>query len=528
MTTLDGTERTLDGQTVLVCDRDGPSGIAGIMGGAHSEVSESTTRVLLEVATWNGVNILRTSRHLGLRSEASNRFEKQLHPKLAIRAQRIASQLMLDLCGARLVPGTIDVAEEPPPVRQVRLRAGRAESLLGMRIEPEECSTYLDRLGFEVERSEGDIVAEVPAHRYYDVDREADLIEEVGRIHGYDEHLPATLPQATGQGGRLTREQALRRRVEDVMRDLGFDGIVALSLADPGLPRRLRLSDDDPRSAPIRVANPLSLDHSELRTTLLGSLLDAARYNLARGADRVALSETGRTYLAGGEPAAGGVLGGVFAGERPPPAFEPQCVAALSVGSLVPPSWGSEERPEGFFGIKGVLEALAGQLGVELDLVPDAQPFLHPGRSAKVIVDGDAAGWLGEVHPLVCREWDLESAAGFQVGLAELTAASPYGLETYEDVTTYPAVYQDLAIVVDEAVPAADVRRAVMEGGGELLRSARVFDLYRGEQVGQGRKSLALRLEFRVPDRTLTDAEVADRRDAIKAAIAELGGSLRE
>jgi phenylalanyl-tRNA synthetase beta chain len=529
MTTLDGTERTFDAQTVLVCDRDGPSGIAGIMGGARSEVSASTTRVLLEVATWNGVNILRTSRQLGLRSEASNRFEKQLHPELAIRAQRIASQLMVDLSGARLVSGTIDVAAEPPQVRRVPLRGGRAESLLGMRIQPGEQVAYLERLGFEVELTgSDDIVAEVPAHRYYDVDREADLIEEVGRIHGYDEHLPATLPQATGQGGRLTREQELRRRVEDVMRDLGFDGIVALSLADPGLPRRLRLSEDDPRSAPIRVANPLSLDHSELRTTLLGSLLDGARYNLARGADRVALSETGRTYLAGGESAAGGVVGGVFAGERPPPAFEPQCVAALSVGSLVPPSWGSEERPAGFFGIKGVLEALAGQLGVELDLVPDAQPFLHPGRSAKVIVAGDEAGWLGEVHPHVCREWDLESAAGFQVGLAELVAASPYGLETYEDVTTYPAVYQDLAIVVDEAVPAADVRRAIMEGGGQLLRSAEVFDLYRGEQVGRGRKSLALRLEFRAPDRTLTDAEVADRRDAIKVAIAELGGSLRE
>jgi phenylalanyl-tRNA synthetase beta chain len=528
MTTLDGVERTFDAQAVLVCDRDGPSGIAGIMGGEVSEVSDSTTRVLLEVATWNGVNILRTSRQLGLRSEASNRFEKQLHPELAIRAQRIASRLMVDLCGARLVHGTIDVAAEPPPVRRVRLRAGRAEALLGMPIEPDECSTYLDRLGFGVERPDGDVIAEVPAHRYYDVSREADLIEEVGRIHGYDEHLPATLPQATGQGGRLTRDQALRRRAEDVMRDLGFDGIVALSLADPGLPCRLRLGGDDPRGAPIRVSNPLSLDHSELRTTLLGSLLDVARYNLARGADRVALSETGRAYLARGESAAGGVLGGVFAGERPPPAFEPQCIAALSAGPLAPPSWGGEGRPGDFFAIKGVLEALAGQLGVEIELERDTEPFLHPGRSAKVIVDGSEAGWLGEVHPLVCREWDLEAAACFQVGLSELVVASPYGREAYEDVTTYPAVYQDLAIVVDTDVPAARVRRAVMEGGGELLRSAWVFDLYRGEQVGQGRKSLALRLEFRAPDRTLTDAEVSERRDAIKAALAEIGGSLRE
>jgi len=528
MTTLDGVERTFDSQAVLVCDRNGPSGIAGIMGGAVSEVSDSTSRVLLEVATWNGVNILRTSRRLGLRSEASNRFEKQLHPELAIRAQRIASRLLVDLCGARLVPGTIDVAAEPPPPRRPRLRAGRAESLLGMRIEPEQCATYLDRLGFGTGREDGDIVAEVPAHRYYDVSREADLIEEVGRIHGYDEHLPATLPQVAGQGGRLTREQTLRRRAEDVVRDLGFDGIVALSLTGPGLPDRLRLGGDDQRAAPLRASNPLSLDHSELRTTLLGSLLDVAQYNLARGADRVAVSETGRAYLARGESAAGGVLGGVFAGEQPAPAFEPQCIAALAVGPLAPQSWDSQARPADFFAVKGVLEALAGQLGADIELEADAQPFLHPGRSAKVVVGGLEAGWLGEVHPLVCREWDIEAAAGFQIGLAELVAASPFGNEAYEDVTTYPAVYQDLAIVVDDEVTAARVRRAVMEGGGELLRSAHAFDLYRGEQVGEGRKSLALRLEFRAPDRTLTDAEVTERRDAIKAALAEIGGSLRE
>ncbi len=201
MTTLDGVERAFDAEAVLVCDRDGPSGIAGIMGGQASEVSESTTRVLLEAATWNGVNILRTSRKLGLRSEASNRFEKQLHPELAMRAQRVASMLITELCGAKLVPGTIDAAAEIPPPRRPRLHAHRAESLLGMRIEPELCATYLERLGFGVEREGDDLVAEVPVHRHYDVTREVDLVEEVGRIHGYDEHLPATLPQARGQGG---------------------------------------------------------------------------------------------------------------------------------------------------------------------------------------------------------------------------------------------------------------------------------------------------------------------------------------
>ena len=528
MTTLDGVERTFDAQSVLVCDREGPSGIAGIMGGQVSEVSDSTTSVLLEVATWNGVNILRTSRRLGLRSEASNRFEKQLHPALAMYAQRVASRLMVEVCGAKLVPGTIDVAADPPPDRRIALRAGRAEAILGMRIEPELCASYLERLGFGIEREAEALTAEVPPHRYYDVACEADLVEEVGRIHGYDAHLPATLPSGTGRGGGLTREQSLRRRAEDVMRDLGFDAVVTLSLVDPELPDRLRLEPGDIRRAPIRVSNPLSLEHSELRTTLLGSLLDVARYNLARGAERVALFESARTYLAEGSSPIGGPLGGQFAGRRKPPAFEPHCIAALAAGSLAPPSWAAEQRPADFFALKGVLEALAAQLGAEIRFEPEAQPFLHPGRAARLLLGGREAGWLGEVHPLVCREWDLDRASGFEVHLAELVAASPIAREQYEDVTTYPSVHQDLAIVVDDDVPAARVHEAVLAGGGELLRGATIFDRYRGEQVGEDRKSLALRLEFRAPDRTLTDGEVAEQREAIKESLAGIGGALRE
>jgi phenylalanyl-tRNA synthetase beta chain len=326
----------------------------------------------------------------------------------------------------------------------------------------------------------------------------------------------------------LTREQALRRRAEDVMRDLGFDAVINLSLADPGLPGRLLLGKDEPRGTPIRVANPLSLEQSELRTTMLGSLLDAARYNLARGAERVALFESGRAYLASGQSKAGGVLGGEFAGARRPPAFEPQFVAALALGPRAGPSWGTEDRPTDFFALKGVVEALAAHLGAEPEFEPGAQPFLHPGRAARVRLGGLEAGWLGEIHPVVCRQWDLDAAVGFQIALAELVAASSFGLERYEDVIEFPAVLQDLAVVVDEGVAAARVREAVAAGGGDLLHSATVFDLYRGKQVGEGQKSLALRLEFRAPDRTLTDAEVSERREAIEGALAEIGGSLRE
>jgi phenylalanyl-tRNA synthetase beta chain len=496
------------------------------MGGEASEVSDSTTQVLLEVATWNGRNILRTSRNLGLRSEASNRFEKQLHPEMAIRAQRVASRLLVELCGARMVPGTIDEAAEVPEARRIGLRVDRVEGLLGMRVEVDECSEYLGRLGFGVEGNGEKLQAEVPFERHYDVTREVDLIEEVGRIHGYDQHLPATLPESVGQVGRLSRDQVLRRRAEDVMLDLGFDGVVNLSLTAPGLPGRLRIAGDDPRAAPIAVSNPLSLDHSQLRTTLLGSLLDAARYNVAHGAERVALFESGRAYLKEGEGA--GVLGGTFAGDRSAPAYEPQRIGCIAVGATAAPSWRGDSGPADFFALKGALEALAAQLGAELGVEPGQEPFLHPGRSARVLFGGTEAGWIGELHPLVCRAWDLEGAAGFEIELGELAAAASLGSEQYEDVTSYPAVHQDLAVIVDEDVPAAQVHDAVLDGGGDLLRSAQVFDLYRGDQVGEGRKSLALRLTFRAADRTLTDDEVAALRDRIRAQLSELGGSLRE
>jgi phenylalanyl-tRNA synthetase beta chain len=538
MTTLDGVERTFDAETVLVCDVNGPSGVAGIMGGQVSEVSERTTRVLLEVANWNGTNILRTSRLLGLRSEASSRFEKQLHPELCMRAQRIASRLMVELCGAKLVPGTIDVAAETPAPRRLLLRAQRVEGLLGMCISQEDQRAYLERLGFEVQPAGEDLEVVVPPDRHYDVTREVDLIEEVARVHGIDEHLPTTLPAVGGAVGGLSREQRLRRRAEDALRDLGFDQVVGWSFTDPGEAERLRIPADDPRAKPVLLANPLSEEQSAMRTLLLGSLLDVAARNVARGTDVLAMFESARAYLA--EPATGlkpddvsgnravDPLAGRFAGDRPAPFAEPHRLAGIALGPLSPRSWRGGGQVADFFALKGVLEALAGQLGVDLEFAPGGEPFLHPGRAAAVSVGGVAAGWLGEVHPLVCRTWDLDAAAAFELDAAPLLAAATVGEERYEDVTTFPAVYQDLAVVIPVDTPASEVRAAIVAGGGELLRAAEVFDLYEGEQLGEDRKSLALNLEFRAADRTLTDEEVAARREAIKAKLSEIGGTLRE
>jgi phenylalanyl-tRNA synthetase beta chain len=526
MTTLDDVERSFDAETVLVCDNRGPSGVAGIMGGQVSEVSDATTRVLLEVANWNGTNILRTSRLLGLRSEASSRFEKQLHPELCMRAQRIASRLMVELCGAKLVPGTIDVAAETPAAQQIRLRGERVEGLLGMRIEQSDQIAYLERLGFAVEVDGADLVVGVPPDRHYDVTREADLIEEVARVHGIDQHLPSTLPGSTGQAGGLRRDQRLRRRAEDAMRDLGFDEIAGWSFTDPGEAERLRIPAGDPRAEGITISNPLSEDQSVMRTNLLGSLLNAAQGNLSRDVEQVALFESGRIYLSG--EAAVGPLGGAFTGKRPAPFVEPQRLGCLVAGPLTPRSWRGGGEAADFFALKGALEGLAARLGVSLAFEPSGEPFLHPGRSAKLLVDGLDTGWIGELHPLVCRQWDLDSAVGFEANLSALVDAASAGEETFEDVTAFPAVRQDLAVVVPDDVPAAKVRDAVLAGGGELLRAAEVFDLYTGKQLGEGHKSLALRLEFRAEDRTLTDEEVAAKRESIAAELSEIGGSLRE
>ncbi len=517
MVTLDDVERTFDCDAVLVCDAEGPSGIAGIMGGQISEVSDLTTRVLMEAATWVGPNILRSSKRLGLRTEASARFEKQLHPELAMAGQRLAAKLMIELCGARMVPGTIDAYPALARPRVIDLRVERLEGLLGQAIDAGEITQILRRLGFAVEaRAPAVLGVPVPYWRDVDVQREADLIEEVARIHGL-ERLPITLPSRRRAVGRLTHGQRLRRRLEDSLRDRGAHEIVSWSFISPEALDRLRVGD----MPSLRIENPLSEDGSVMRPLLLPGLLDAARHNAAHGAAALALFESAHVYRPGEslEAPEGSPRGRTPADER-------HHLGAL-LTEAAPGTWRRERVPADFFAAKALAGAVLGAAGLEHAVEPATLPFLHPGRSASVRLAGGAeAGWVGELHPLVAQAWDLEAAAAFELD-ADALAGEAAAVTVFEDLTSYPSVLQDIAVVSPAEVSAAQLEAAVRRGGGDLLHSARVFDVYAGEQVGAGNRSLALRLEFRAADRTLTDEEVARSRHAIEAALAEIGGRLR-
>ena len=510
VTTLDDIEREVDEQTVLVCDAEGPTAIAGIMGGQVSEVSDETTNVLLEIANWNGPNIHRTSQKLGLRSEASGRFEKGLPPQLPLEVQQVASKLMVELTGAELVSQTIDVAGEIPAPQPIELTAAHVESLLGSPIPLPRCVEILVRLGFGVEPAGDGLTATPPFHRAADVTRAVDLIEEIARIEGVD-NIPATLPESPSAIGRLSSAQRMRRGFEDLLAANGYSEAMTWSFIGDDVIDGLNPGGtlDVER---LRIANPLSEDQSVMRPLILPGLLTAAQHNLARGADGVRLFE----------------IGAVYGGSVSEP-VEHQHLAILISGATTPGRWRGDAEEIDFYTLKGVIEALATNAGVDLEYAAvdaAATPYLIPGRSASLSIDGSVVGWVGELHPTVAKAYDLKTTVAAELDLGAIAAGLP-GPVTYENFSTFPPAREDIAVVVERSVTADAVLEAVRAGAGKHLSAAEVFDVFEGEQVGEGNKSLAVRLTYSAPDRTLTDKETEKARRSITQKIEEIGGSLR-
>jgi phenylalanyl-tRNA synthetase beta chain len=458
----------------------------------------------------------------------------------------VAARLMVELCGARPVGGTIDVGGPGPAAAVIRLREARVEALLGLAIPRDEQAKILERLGFGVAVADDGLDATVPHWRRDDVTREADLVEEVGRIWGY-EKLPTTLPSRRGVSGRLEPAQKLRRRAEDALVGAGASEILGWSFAAPGLVERLGIPADDPRARVVRLANPMSEDQSVLRTSLLGPLLDNVERNRARGNEDVRLWQYGAVYLAkgsdpfNGQPSPDGTVDGsdpqgADGNGAGPPAVpgldrlptERQHLAALMTGRVRPETWREPSPPRAdFFAAKGVLAAVLAAIRVPWEIEPWREPFLHPGRSARVLAGGEPAGWLGELHPAVAARWDVEQAAGFELDfgvLAEHAVLTP----DYEDLTSFPALHRDLAVSVDPSVPAQRVIDVVRKAGQPLIRAVEIFDVYHGEQAGEGRVSLAMHLRYAAPDRTLTDQEITEVQSKIlRALLKEVGAAYR-
>ncbi len=512
ITTLDNEDRVLTDDMLVIADAERASVVAGIMGGLDSEVTEHTTDILLEGANFSGPSIMRTSGALGLRSEASTRYEKGLDPEMIPLALDMACKLFVEVCGGVVSTGTVDVRTPALPERVVTLRPRRVTQVLGSEVAAEEIGAILSRLGCRLESSTAGLAVHVPSFRA-DLEREIDLIEEIARIHGLDQ-IPSTLPsRRVGRGG-LNRLQTVRRRVEDLLAGAGLAQAITYSFGDDKWPDRLRLAPDDERRRAVTIANPLSMEQSRMRRLLLPGLLETVRSNQAVREYRVALFEIGRVFHPTDDllPA------------------EQTRVGVILAGDGKEDSWLAVDRPVDYYLMKGLLERLEKGLGLHLDYAPACETFLHPGKSAVIhTADGTPVGWLGEVHPLVLQEFGLRSPAvvAAELDLAALVDASTE-VATFEDLLAYPVVEQDLALVLDAAVPVSEVVRELRAAGGDLLDDVTVFDLYEGAQVGEGKKSLALRLSFRSAERTLNDAEVNELRAAILAHVeGTLGAQLR-
>ena len=465
MRTLDGVDRRLEPDDLVIADAERAIALAGIMGGEETEIGESTTTVLLEAANFEPFTIFRTSERLRLRTEGSNRWEKGVDPYLAAPAAELATELLVDLAGASWTAHS-DVHAGLPERPLVRYRPERADAVIGIETPADDQYALLGRLGFD--RDDGNVV--VPTWRARDATREIDVVEEIARFRLED--VPFTLPVRRAMFGTLTREQQLRRRVEDALVGLGFSETYTPSL----------LPDDE---TAWKLPEPIAVELTALRTSLLPSLVEAAQRNVDAGVDRIALFEIARVYLSNGE----------LPNER-------LHVAAVAQG--------------GFARAKGVVEALYEALKAESRFERAEHPFFHPGKTART-----SAGVLGEFNPRVLDgEW-----GALELDLESLFAESREPV-AYEDVITYPAVRQDLAFVVPEEVEAGDLVDLAREAAGPELREVEIFDVYRGEQVGEGKKSIAFSVAFQSPERTLSDEDAAALRQKIADALAERFGAV--
>lgn len=521
--TLDNMDRKLDPFTILVTDTAGALSIGGVMGGGESEVSKESKNILLEAAAWNFINIRRTVKAQSLESsQAGYRFSRGVHPAMAERGCKRAAEMMRTLARGVVAKGFVDVYPRKPKTIKVDIGEADVKRLLGIRIPLTRIVKILESLEFMCEpirnKREAEVRVTVPDHRM-DVGEgvigQADLIEDIARVYGY-ENIPETQITDTTPPQRTNTELEVENRAKDILVSVGLQEIVSYRLTTPEREAMLKMKDD---RGYVTLQNPIASDRTVMRHSVLSSVFESVASNV-RFTDRVAIFEAGKVYMPH---------------EKNPLPDEPRRIAIALTGPRDPEGWQKADRSAmDFYDLKGVVMALADGLHLpNVSVSPIEHPTFRPGRTAQLLINGDAVGVFGEVHPLVSQSFlkaggytgEAASLLAADLDLEMITARVPFGHPSLS-ISRFPPVVEDIALIVDESVAAAQVQALILESGGAVLASVNLFDLYRGDQIGSGKKSLAYRLTYQLEDRTLTDTDVAKVREKIVKRARDMVGAV--
>ncbi|OLS41473.1 phenylalanine--tRNA ligase subunit beta [Bacillus sp. MRMR6] len=504
--TLDDAERTLTSDHLVITNGTEPVALAGVMGGANSEVNSDTTTVLLEAAYFTGPTIRKASKDHGLRSEASARFEKGVDPNRVRAAGERAAYLIAKYAGGEVLEGSseVDTMTIEPAVVSITLE--KINQVIGIDLTAQDVKGIFDRLQFAVSIEENVITVTAPTRRG-DIQIEEDLIEEVARLYGYD-NIPMTLPIGSSTPGKLSNYQEKRRLVRQYLEGAGLYQAVTYSLTSEEKAAQFALEKGDF----IRLAMPMSEDRSILRLSIMPQLLEVLKYNSARQNDSLAVYETGAVFLANGQ-------------EDLPE--EQEHLAGAVTGLWHSHSWQGEKKAVDFYVVKGILEGLFAKLGLteQVSYVQAQVGNMHPGRTAEIHLNGERIGFVGQVHPIMQKELDLKDTYVFELSLKAVLGAETGPLQ-YESIPRFPSITRDIALVVDKETVSGALKDIILTAGGSLLKEVQVFDLYEGERMEAGKKSLAFSLKYLDPERTLTDEEVTKVHSQVLKDLEEKAGAV--
>jgi len=512
---LDGKEKILRGDTLMICDGVKPVAIGGIMGGLNSEVKDDTDTILLESAYFNPASIRRSSRWLGMGTDAAFRFERGIDPEGVVNALNRATQLIADLSGGTVCCGYIDeYPQKIPPVGEIPLRTDRANMVLGIEITGDEMVRMLESIQMHVRKNEENKYFVSPPSFRIDITREIDLVEEIARLYGY-ERIHTTMPKTPSSPVASDHRVVFEEKVRDILSGKGFSEVIQYSFVPAEAIDRLGLSSDDPLRNLVRIRNPLTEDQSVMRTTMLYNLLDTAGCNIDAGESDLKIFEIGRIYIHRGM--------GILPDEK-------RSLGMLLTGSRYGDSWLGHNVQADFFDLKGVVESLLASLKVHGSIIRAVQtpPFLHPGRAAFITTGSLKLGYLGEIHADIREKMEHPG----RVFAAEIDLDAFAGLYTekraYRDIPHFPAISRDVAFLVHQQTEGEGIIRLALENKEELLEKVHIFDVYNGKGIPQGMKSLGLKFTYRSFKRTLTDDEVEWVHErVVKRIISGSGARIR-